>query len=165
MELGIPTPFPKTLYPLTTNLMKLNRLTFLFVAILPVLTGCSSSDPEPPLSAEEAQIQKLSKTWILGTVMYDGDNISDRFNDFELTFKPDKTYTATGALGDFDFEPFKATGSWDFKNGDLNQLIRNDGVDMTTEVTENTLSLSFTISEANGRVAGLGGYQFDLVFP
>ena len=136
------------------------------LVVLPAITfmDCSSSDdPASEPTEEEKQIQRLAKTWVLGSVEYGGDNISDRFDDFALTFTASKTYTATGSLGDFDYEPFKTSGTWVFKDGNLNLLARNDGVDMTAQVTDNTLTLTFNFTEANGRVAGLGEYKFDLI--
>ena len=144
--------------------MKTTILTALLVALLFILTNCSSSsDPAPQLTEEEVQINKLSKTWVLGTVVYTDDDVTDRFDDFSLTFTKSKTYTAAGSLGDYDFEPFKASGTWDFKSGDLNVITRNDGVNMEVSVTDNALFLTFNMTEANGRLAGLGSYRFDLV--
>ena len=143
--------------------MKTNIFTALLVALL-FLTNCSSSsDPGPQLTEEEVQINKLTKTWVLGTVTYVDDDVTDRFTDFSLTLTKSKTYTTTGSLGDYDFEPFKALGTWDFKGGDLNMITRNDGVNMEVSVTDNALFLTFIMTEANGRMAGLGSYRFDLV--
>jgi len=143
--------------------MKTNIFTALLVAIL-FLTNCSSSsDPAPQLTEEEVQINKLSETWVLGSVIYVDDDVTERFTDFSLTFTKSKTYTATGSLGDYDFEPFKASGTWDFIDGDLNVITRNDGVNMEVSVTDDALFLTFNMTEANGRTAGLGSYRFDLV--
>ena len=138
--------------------------TFLSVCVY-VVFSCSSSDPDPApeMSAEEKQIKKLAKTWTLGTVKYGDDDISDRFENFALVITKDKKYSATGSLGDFDYEPFKASGSWTFDSQNLDVINRNDGVVMTISVSEGNLSLAFTITEENGRSAGLGGYRFDLV--
>lgn len=143
--------------------MKSGISFILRVVILLTCLHCSSSDPEPELTEEEKQMERLTKTWVLGTVRYGEENISGRFDGFVLTLTDAKTYTAGGNLGDYDFEPFKASGSWDFKNNNLNLLSRNDGVDMSAQVTDNSLVLIFTMTEANGRVAGLGEYRFDLV--
>jgi hypothetical protein len=128
------------------------------------MVNCSSSsdDPGPELTEEEMQINRLAKTWSLGTVHYGGDDVTDRFDGFTLNMTKSKTYSSTLERGDYDFEPFKDTGSWDFKGDNLNVLDRNDGVEMDIVVTENSLKMNYLITESNGRLAGLGEYQFDL---
>ena len=144
--------------PLSLSLI---LLSFSFILLL---MNCSSSsdDPDPELTEEEKQINLLSKAWVLGTVEYASDNVTDRFGGFTLTMTKGKTYSSTPDRGDYDYEPFKASGSWDFKGGNLNMINRNDGVEMEVSVTENTLILTFLISESNGRIAGLGEYRFEL---
>ena len=157
-------PGPLNFLHLMFSHMKLHTSNILYTLFLYILlSACSSSDPEPELTAEEKQIQKLAKTWSLGTVHYGDDDVSNRFENFSLTFTKDNKYTANGSLGDYDYEPFKASGTWSFYNNDLNAIGRNDGVVMATVVTDNTLKLTFAMTEANGRRAGLGGYQFNLV--
>jgi len=132
-----------------------------------LLMNCSSTtgnddDPQPELTEEEKQINLLAKTWNLKKVEYGPDDVTDRFNEFTLTMTKSKTYSTTPDRGDYDFEPFKDAGSWDFKSGNLNVLNRNDGVEMDIVVNETTLRLNFIITESNGRLAGLGGYQFEM---
>ena len=129
-----------------------------------LLMNCSSTsdDPDPKLTEEEKQINRLAKTWSLGKVEYSADDVSDRFGGFTLTMTKGKAYSSTPDRGNYDFEPFKASGSWDFKDGNLNVLNRNDGVDMDIVVTETSLLMTFVITEANGRRAGLGEYKFSL---
>ena len=144
--------------------MKSNIKTFLTLSIVIIMMNCSSSaDPIPELTAEEKQMNMLAKTWKLGTVTYGDEVITDRFSNFLLTLTKDKSYAAAGNLGDYDYEPFKASGSWGFKDGNLDLIERNDNVVMGVQVTESTLELVFTISEANGRLAGLGAYHFEMV--
>lgn len=131
--------------------------------IIFLLVNCSSDDPDPGLTPEEKQINLLTKTWSLGTITYGGDDVTDRFGGFTLTFTKSKSYSTTPERGDYDFEPFKSSGSWDFKDGNLNALNRNDDVEMDIVVTGSSLRMNFMITEANGRIAGLGEYQFDLV--
>ena len=138
-------------------------LTFFTIATFSLWNCSSSGDPEPELTEEEIQINKLARTWTLGTVMYGDDDVTERFADFRLTFTKSKQYTATGNLGDYDFEPFKPSGTWDFKSANVNLINRNDGVDMAAQVSDDALVLIFSMTEANGRIAGLGAYRFDLV--
>ena len=140
-------------------------LILLSFSIIFSLMNCSSSsgdDPDPELTEEEKQLNLLAKTWDLKKVEYGSDDVTDRFDGFTLTMTKGKAYSSTPERGDYDFEPFKASGSWEFKDGNLNVLNRNDGVIMDIKVTENSLNMTFMITEANGRLAGLGEYKFDL---
>lgn len=111
-------------------------------------------------------MEKLAKTWGLGTIRYDDEDITSQFDGFALTITKDKKYTTTGKMGNYDHPPFEASGSWDFADEDLNLINRDDGVNIRIQVTDNTLALTFTITETNGRVSGLGGeYRFDLIAP
>ena len=144
--------------------MKLIFRYIIVTVFLSALMNCSSNsdDPGPELTEEEKQINRLAKTWSLGAVHYSGDEVTDRFDGFTLTMTKSKTYSSTPERGDYDFEPFKDTGSWDFKGDNLNVLDRNDGVVMDIVVTETSLRLIFMITESNGRLAGLGEYQFEM---
>ncbi len=144
--------------------MKL-KISILFCAlILLSLCQCSSSgDPEPEPTAEEKQLEKIARVWKPGVVTHGGEDVTHRFEDFVLTLTKNKAYTASGNLGDFDYEPFKPSGTWDFMEDDLNRIARNDGVDMDVQVSDDELILTFSISESNGRIAGLGSYRFQLV--
>lgn len=144
--------------------MKALISTILTMGALFVMMNCSSSeDPDPQLSDEEKQMNRLAKTWTLGTVTYGDEVITDRFDDFALTFSKTKAYSASGNLGGYDYEPFKVSGTWDFKDGNLNVVNRDDGIDMVVEVTDTDLVLIFTMTEENGKVAGLGAYKFELL--
>src|SRR5688572_27071867 len=133
--------------------MKPSILIILFIGL--TMMHCSSEDAEPKLSDEEKQMNKLAKTWTLGTVTHGDEVITDRFEDFALTFTKTKHYTASGNLGDYDYDPFRNSGTWDFQEGNLNLVTRDDGVVMVVQVTDRDLLLTFTMTEANGRLAGL----------
>jgi hypothetical protein len=143
--------------------MKQKIFALIHTVVIVLLSGCSSEEPGPRLTDEEKQMEKLAKAWVLGVVTYGDDDVTTRFTDFKLTLTKEKTYTASGSLGDYDFEPFKSSGTWDFKGGNLNLINRNDGVDMAAQVGDKQLVLTFAMTESNGRVAGLGAYRFDLV--
>ena len=100
--------------------------------ILLCIRNCSSNDPEPERepTAEEQQLDKLAKTWALGVVTHGGDDVTDHFEDFASTITKGKAYTASGSLSDFDYKPFKQSGTWDFADDNLNRITRNDGVEM-----------------------------------
>jgi hypothetical protein len=143
--------------------MKTSIMTSVIFFVLGAMSCSSSSDPEPELSEEEKQINKLAKTWTLGKVTYGDDDVTERFDGFELTMTKEKAYNTSGNRGDYDYEPFKSSGSWELHDDNINIISRDDGVEMGSQVTENELVLIFSISEENGRRAGLGNYRFDLV--
>ena len=133
------------------------------VSLLFILINCSSTDPAPEVTDEEKQIKKLAKTWALGMVHHGAEDVTYRFEDFMLTLTSEKKYTTSGKRGDYDYEPFKASGSWEFAGDNLNLINRNDGVVMSVQVNENALVLTFDITEENGRTAGIGEYRFELI--
>ncbi len=137
------------------------------IAIVTLFTlancGSGSDDPEPVITEEEKQLNRLAKTWVPGTVTHAGDEITEDFDGFTLIITKSKTYTVSGNMAGFDYEPFKNAGTWVFKDGNLNIMKRNDGVEMAVHVTDNTLELTFDMAEENGRIGGLGSYTFELV--
>lgn len=136
----------------------------LILILLGIITfSCGEEESEPAPENEEAvQLQKLAKTWVPVSVMKDDEDVSNRFTGFTITFTQQKTYTTTPSRGDFDVEPFKSSGAWDFRGDNLNIIARDDGVDMNLSVTETRLTLRFQIANPNGRTLGIGEYDFEL---
>jgi len=136
-------------------------LSILLLAIFAFSCSEESSDPVPE-NAETVQLKKLAQTWEPITVMKDDENVTGRFNGFTITFTQQKTYATTPDQGGYDVDPFQANGTWDFKGDNLNIISRDDGVDMNLSVTETKLTLQFQIANPNGRVLGIGEYNFEL---
>lgn len=136
-------------------------LSLLLLSILAFSCGEEGSDP-PPKSEETIQLEKLAKTWQPLTVMKDDEDVTGRFTGFTLTLTQQKTYTTTPSRGDYDVEPFKASGTWDFKDNNLNIITRDDSIDMNISVTETQLTLQFQVENPNGRRLGIGEYNFEL---
>ena len=133
------------------------------VLLCTITFSCGEEESEPASENEEIiQLQKLAKTWIPVTIMKDDEEVSSRFPGFTITFTQQKTYATTLNRGGFDVEPFKASGTWDFGDNNLNVVSRDDGVDMNISVTETRLTLRFQIVNPNGRTLGLGEYDFEL---
>lgn len=137
-------------------------LSFLLLGMMVFSCGEEGSEPAPE-NEETIQLQKLAKTWQPVTVMKDDEDVTGRFTGFTVTFTQQKTYATTPERGGYDVEPFKPNGSWDFKDNNLNIISRDDGVDMNISVTETKLTLRFQIANPNGRVQGIGTYDFELV--
>ena len=126
-----------------------------------VFTACKSDDEDdlPPKTDEEVQVEKLSKTWIPGTVKRDGVDVTGEFSGFALTFTQNKTYTSVKGG-----EVFPASGAWEFASGNVNRILRDDGIVMEIAVSAKTLNLQFQMSVSNGMTTGTpGDYEFDLI--
>ena len=136
----------------------------LFLVLLGMIAfSCAEEGGEPIPEDEEAiQLQKLAKTWKPVTIMKDDEDITGRFTGFTITFTQQKTYTTTPNRGDFDVEPFEASGAWNFLSNNLNVITRDDEVDMNISVTDIKLTLRFQIANSNGRILGIGEYYFEL---
>ena len=116
----------------------------------------------PPIDPLDEQGNKLSVTWKVkdaNSVTKDG-TIVDLFTNMTLTIsggsKNGGNYSTTNSDSD---EIWASSGSWEFQSGDLNKLLRNDGVVMSISLTETTLRTSFQTS------GGLkdGNWVFDFV--
>lgn len=140
------------------------RKILTLVLLCTIAFSCGEEESEPaPENEETTQLQKLAKTWVPVSIMKDDEDIIGRFTGFTITFTQQKTYTTTPSRGDFDVEPFKPSGAWDFRGDNLNIIARDDGVDMNISVTETRLTLQFQIANPNGRTWGIGEYDFELV--
>jgi len=107
---------------------------------------------KPVINPEEVQIAKISGIWAPGTITKDNLDITSLFPGFTLELKADKSFVASNANG-----LFSATGTWDFKTGDLN-VLEMDGLEVTlSNLTTSTMNMSFTKPVPGGRMAGLDG--------
>lgn len=120
-------------------------------------------------SEEEKQFNKLKFNWNLVSAN-DG---TDRTNDF-----PNLKLTLSGTFaqgGTFQYSftgtrptpsPWPASGTWEFGGNPSTQIIRdpnsNDELDMTYEITNDVLVISFTVPEnhpgwTGGRIESVSG--------
>ena len=130
-----------------------------------LIISCGDDDDgggPPPIDPLDEQGNKLSVTWKVkdaNSVTKDGA-IVDLFTNMPLTIsggsKNGGNYSTTNSDSD---EIWASSGSWEFQSGDLNKLLRNDGVVMSISLTETTLRTSFQTS------GGLkdGNWVFDFV--
>ena len=130
-----------------------------------LIISCGDDDDgggPPPIDPLDEQGNKLSVTWKVkdaNSVTKDGA-IVDLFTNMTLTIsggsKNGGNYSTTNSDSN---EIWASSGSWEFQSGDLNKLLRNDGVVMSISLTETTLRTSFQTS------GGLkdGNWVFDFV--
>ena len=117
-----------------------------------LIISCGDDDDgggPPPIDPLDEQGNKLSVTWKVkdaNSVTKDGA-IVDLFTNMTLTIsggsKNGGNYSTTNSDSD---EIWASSGSWEFQSGDLNKLLRNDGVVMSISLTETTLRTSFQTS-------------------
>lgn len=160
--------------------MKNYLLPVVFVSLLMVINACRP-DPTPDPTAAELQLEKLtgsynsssSKTWTTSSVMFDGsEDRTDDWNGFSLTISTSGTlsnnsYSTAGAVSP---GPWPSSGSWSFggteDNPNINQVVRNDGLEIAVNVSGTSLTLTFTFDDSQhsgGRVEAVNGeYIFTL---
>jgi hypothetical protein len=143
-----------------------NLVVLVIISGLIIFTGCKKNDDDPGVSPEQEQIERLSQTWVPGTVTFDGAP-APGFQDFVLTFNTGNTYTAQNG-----YPVFKNSGAWAFKQegGMVNIqtiiLDNNPALELRiTSLTETNFNSNITLSgSANARTTGLDGtYTFNLV--
>lgn len=143
---------------------KLIYATYILIALGIFLVGCKDDDPTIRETTTDALINN-NKPWIIsgGSVTLDGDDVSNSFEGFEISFAQ-TTYTSSNGG---DIWPEAIDAPWSFKGtdeGDASTIIRSDQIEVQIVVTkESQLLLTFTFYDVNGRINGISGnYIFDL---
>ncbi len=131
-----------------------------------LLVSCGGDDG--PKTPEEEQLEKLAGvTWgdqnasggggstvpaPAGTVIVDGQDVSANFIGFSLSFT-DGQYNTTGAE-----DLFSATGTWAWVDEDAQQLLLDDGKQITIlELTETIFRFSFIFNATGGEANSAEG--------
>jgi uncharacterized protein YndB with AHSA1/START domain len=141
------------------------KLTLLAIILVSgALWSSCKKDPPPAKTPEQEQTEKLAKTWILASgataVTINSVDVSEDWASFELTFT-DGGYTSTNANA---AEVWPGSGTWSFATDDVTTLLRNDGTEITVNVTENALLMQFTYSSTGGRLDGTdGNWVFNMI--
>ncbi|HMQ01344.1 MAG TPA: hypothetical protein PKC24_16300, partial [Cyclobacteriaceae bacterium] len=125
------------------------NLSILSLLALLMFSHCGEDTPAPDVLQERiTELKKGNAPWELGStgrVMKNGFDVSDQFANFRLAFG-DFTYNTQGGVQ----TAWPASGTWQFENGNANQLRRNDDVLMTVSVVNNRLTLSFNVTGLSG---------------
>ncbi len=123
------------------------------------LTLIPSCDDEP--TAEEKFLEDISHSWTAEVITLDGMTLTGSFENFQITFKSDMTFTTQNgndpiwpAAGSFTLESVSSTAGFN--------LVRSDGVAITVEeLAGNVLVLSLQYTAPGGRTASVSGnYEF-----
>jgi hypothetical protein len=128
--------------------------------------GCGEDPVDPAAAALNQRLDELMNSgsaWGLGStgrVIKDDIDVTNQFAGFKLTIG-NKTYTTQNSLS----HVWKASGSWDFQNGNRDKIVRDDAVVIAVTHSNGKLTLTLT---ANGKSGGrvnsvVGEYEFQLV--
>jgi len=140
-----------------------NSLSIMILLALLLFSNCGEDTPTPDALQERLlELKKGNSPWQLGSngmVMKNGFDVSDQFSNFRLNFG-DFTYSTQGGVS----TAWPSSGTWQFENGNANQIRRNDNVLMTLSIVNNRLTLSFSVTGiSGGRTDNVdGGYVFTL---
>jgi hypothetical protein len=129
-----------------------------------LFTGMSCSKDSP--SAEDVFLEKIEGTWVLSStgVEIDGEDVSEVFEDFSVTFTKDREYSTSDGNGPI----WDSSGTFELEattNDAGFHIIRDDDVEVRVdELSESRLVLKFNfVSDGSGRVKSVSGeYTFDL---
>lgn len=142
----------------------LSALVFFSCIIFVSCGGDDGGGKDPDPAVEQAN--KLIGDW---TVTASGAKLdgtaADGWDGFALTFSGDETggnYSTSGAASE---EVWPSSGTWEFDGDDIGTVLRSDGVEIDVQVSETSLTLSFTIASGSGaRASGIDGdwtFSFD----
>jgi hypothetical protein len=136
----------------------LTALSFVSLFIFASCNGDSDGGNDPDPASEQAS--KLVNSWTINSngARLDGDAVTG-WDNFDLTITGDKDGGGFNTTGSPSEEVWPAIGTWTFDGNDISTVVRNDDVNMAVTVTNNALTLSFTVSEGGGtnRSSGIEG--------
>lgn len=150
-----------------------NTLVALILIVGLLVVGCKKPPPPGP-TAEEQQVEKLSQTWEIASpapanaITIEGNDVTSDWTGFTLTISDPGNDSGTynfSSTNAFSAEVWPSSGTWQFPSDtELNTLIRNDNVDITISVTDETLLMQFEYSTTGGRLNGIDGtWVFNMV--
>lgn len=124
--------------------------------LLVQLAACGGGgDPAPTPSAQVGVKAKLtSGKWNMQTAQVEGVDKTATYSGLSVTFSA-SGYTTTNGKG-----LWPASGGWSFVDTEGKKIKREDGTEMTVEVTDTSLKLSFNWTKATiggGRAESLPG--------
>ena len=145
--------------------MKSLNKYIVLLSIIALLTNCkgkSTTDPAP-VDPTLAVIEGLTKTWTVSEVTLDGTNVTSDWNNVQLSFAANKSFSITG-LSQENALIWPSSGSYSFPDATKPMsVLRSDGIPIIiSNLTETSATLDFTISgRTGGRETGLSGnYTF-----
>ena len=148
------------------NSSKLYLMAIALMMALSFISGCNKDDDEQ--SVKDKQTELLAKKWNIKTdvnsVTLNGDDDTDQWPGFTVTFYSNGTYVASNISEARLNTVWSSSGSWLFKSDtNVNTIVRDDGVEININVDQGSLSMNFNYTEPNGRISGIEGeWVFDM---
>jgi len=133
-------------------------VTFL-ILLLAGINGCKEDVPQTPQQVVTAQL--TAGTWRLETVLIEGEDGAQLFNNFTLVFT-ETGYTSTGTT-----PVWRRQGTWTFLNEEATRINRDGEVDVDiVSIDDTTLRLALIWNQETfegGRSQSLRGrHEFTL---
>jgi hypothetical protein len=130
----------------------------LHVVLISSMLSCGGkNDPAPAAANADQQAVKAkltSGTWRMQNVTVDGIDQTSVFNGFTIKFTESGFTTTDGGAA------WPVSGSWSFSSADATVFKRDDGLEVTVDVTDTTLTLTLTWTKttlSGGRTTSLKG--------
>lgn len=122
----------------------------LMIALLGVLTTLSACKDENEVSAEAAQLKKISATWEITSALKDDEEITG-YDNFRLILSgsPDASSFTYATSGRPSLSPWPSGGTWVFGSSVKSQILRDSNSDevlILYSLDGNTLSLEFNFA-------------------
>jgi hypothetical protein len=150
----------------------MNKFLNFFTAILfistAILISCGGSETDTPaVDPKDTQGAKIALgPATASTVSVNGVPSTD-WASFTSTFTyaastGGGTFATTGSASDL---VWPTNGTWEFTGTGTSQILRSDGVTMDVSVTDANMTLTFDITDPNGRLFTFGGkWAFGMTF-
>ena len=138
-------------------------ISIIIIASVSILTHCGDDDDPTPQEQMTNKLINGNKAWTAqgGSVTVDGSAAPDDWSSFKISFS-DGAYTTSGSPVS---EIWSSSGTWDYANETTtSQIVRGDNTTIDINISNNTLTMSFTAPWGVGsRTKSVGGeYQFTL---
>ncbi len=149
-------------------IQKLLTIAAVFSLIIFISCGGGGSDPEPDPQGKEKGELLVASAWVPTSVTNE-NTPRDEWANFSLSFTINTTtydggsFSVSNMPSETDATKVwpSSGGQWNFKASgdqlDLGTIVRSDGIEMAANITESSLTLSFTVPETSGRVEGFEG--------
>jgi hypothetical protein len=136
---------------------------FLYTVCICFLANCSGDSDPKQSKTEKVTALLTSGTWSLQTVLVDGIDQTEIYEDLTLTFTEDAITSTNGRV------VWAESDTWQFTDDTATEIERGDGLHITLEeISNNTLVLTLTWDdttfETGGRTSSLAGvhtFTFD----
>lgn len=156
----------------STYMTQFIKLLYVIGVLSALLTFVSCSDDDKKTPVQETQLGALSGTWNIQSASQNGDRTDDfKSPNFVLTLsgtfedgKPNGpyNYSITGNMP--PLSPWASSGLWTFSDDAKHKIIRDDGVEITYVLDDDTLTLTFTCATCDDDNARINSAEGEWTF-